>query len=104
MASRACLLLAVVAGAVARDCIELTLSDSNLDTIFNGTLHKVTAKNESEFAKFDVVQLWDRFPRVVVPRNGTSEQCRRESQLFLDSLERLELWALKSNFSFFFAC
>lgn len=39
--------------------------------------------------------MWDKLPRVVVPRNGTSEQCRRDAQLFLDSLDRLELWALK---------
>lgn len=105
MASRACLLLAITAVAGARDCIELTLPDKNIltDTLLNNTILKVKAQNTSDLPRVNVVRLWDEFPKVVVPRNGTSEQCRRESQHFLDSLDRLELWALKSNF-LFIAC
>ncbi|CAG9791790.1 unnamed protein product [Diatraea saccharalis] len=98
MDARACLLLAVVTIAAARECIELTLTDSILsDTILNGTILKVAAKNETvDYVHgVNVLELWEKFPRVMVPMNGTSEQCRRESQLFHDSLERLELWALK---------
>ncbi|KAL0839331.1 hypothetical protein ABMA28_016070 [Loxostege sticticalis] len=97
MASRACLLLAITAVAGARDCIELTLPDKNIltDTLLNNTILKVKAQNTSDLPRVNVVRLWDEFPKVVVPRNGTSEQCRRESQHFLDSLDRLELWALK---------
>ncbi|VVC92273.1 unnamed protein product [Leptidea sinapis] len=102
MATRACVLLAICAGAFARDCIELTLSDRQqnilTDSLFNGTI-VLTANNETyiESAKYDFLGLWDAFPKIVVPVNGTSEQCRRDSQMFLDSLDRLELWALKKG-------
>uniref|UniRef100_A0A2A4J5M9 Nose resistant-to-fluoxetine protein N-terminal domain-containing protein n=1 Tax=Heliothis virescens TaxID=7102 RepID=A0A2A4J5M9_HELVI len=100
MAPRACaILLLAIATVAARECIELTLPDKSLltDSILNGTILKVAAKNESfdESGRFNIVELWDRFPKLVVPTNGTSEQCRRDSQLYLDSLDRLELWALK---------
>ncbi|CAK1578058.1 unnamed protein product [Parnassius mnemosyne] len=98
MAARACLLLLLVGACAARECIELTLSEKSIaDSIFNGTLLKIAAKNESydDSVKTNVLQLWDRFPKIMVPMNGTSEQCRRDSRLFLDSLDRLELWALK---------
>lgn len=106
MAVRACALLFLAfTVAAARECIELTLSDKSLltDSILNGTILKLAAKNESfqESGLFNVVEMWERFPKIVVPRNGTSEQCRRDSQLYLDSLERLELWALKSKYMFF---
>lgn len=104
MASRACALLLAITVVSARECLEpvcLTLPDQSIltDSILNGTILKFTSKNESNYksARFNVLELWERFPRVFVPRNGTSEQCRRDSQLFLDSLDRLELWALKSN-------
>lgn len=107
MASRACaVLILAIAATHARDCIEITLNDKSLltDSIFNGTILKVEAKNESigESARYNVLDLWGRLPRVVVPRNGTSEQCRRDGQLYLDSLARLELWALKSNYLHFY--
>lgn len=103
MAPRACaLLFLAIATVTARECIELTLPDKSLltDSILNGTILKLAAKNESfdESGRFNIVELWERFPKVVVPRNGTSEQCRRDSQLYLDSLDRLELWALKSKY------
>lgn len=103
MASRACavLLLAITAVA-ARECIELTLPDKSVltDSILNGTILKLATKNESydESGRFNIVEMWERFPKIVVPSNGTSEQCRRDSQQYLDSLERLELWALKSKY------
>ncbi|KAL4704138.1 hypothetical protein ACJJTC_003423 [Scirpophaga incertulas] len=100
MAARACLLLALLAaaGASARDCIALTLPDSIIpDSILNGTILKIARRNESyeDVRRFNVMGLFDKFPRLMVPMNGTSEQCRRESRHFLDSLDRLELWALK---------
>ncbi|CAG4940140.1 unnamed protein product [Colias eurytheme] len=99
MTARACVLLLLCANAFARECIELTLSDRNLlsDSIFNGTIQKLGARNESndDSARVDLLGLWERFPKVVVPLNGTSEQCRRDGQMFLDALDRLELWALK---------
>ncbi|CAG5010488.1 unnamed protein product [Parnassius apollo] len=98
MAARACLLLLLISACAARECIELTLSEKSIaDSIFNGTLLKISAKNESydDSVKTNVLELWDRFPKIMVPMNGTSEQCRRDSRLFLDSLNRLELWALK---------
>ncbi|XP_026745777.1 nose resistant to fluoxetine protein 6 [Trichoplusia ni] len=100
MAARACaVLLLAIATVSARECIELTLPDKSLlsDSILNGTILKLAAQNESfdESGRFNVVEIWERFPKVVVPRNGTSEQCRRDSQLYLDSLARLELWAMK---------
>lgn len=104
MAARTCVLLALVCACAARECIELTIADDNIfsSTISNGTILKVAAHNESyESSKINVLDLWDRFPRIMVPVNGTSEQCRRDSRLFYDSLDRLELWALKSNYSLF---
>lgn len=103
MAPRACaLLLLAIATVAARECIELTLTEKSLltDSILNGTILKLSAKNESfdESGRFNVVKLWEQFPKIVVPSNGTSEQCRRDSQLYLDSLDRLELWALKSKY------
>uniref|UniRef100_S4NN86 Drop dead n=1 Tax=Pararge aegeria TaxID=116150 RepID=S4NN86_9NEOP len=102
MATRAgvlvCLTGLLCCACAARECIELTIDDNILaDSIFNGTILKVTAKNESydESARFNVLGLWDKFPRIMVPVNGTSEQCRRDSRLFLDSLDQLELWALR---------
>ncbi|CAK1551592.1 unnamed protein product [Leptosia nina] len=99
MNARACVLLALFACASARDCLELTLSDNTIlsDSLFNGTILKLAAKNESVdvSARVDVLGLWDKFPKILVPLNGTSEQCRRDGRLFLDSLDRLELWALK---------
>ncbi|KOB79220.1 Drop dead, partial [Operophtera brumata] len=102
MEARACSLLALylaLTATAARECIEITLPDKIIlnDSIFNGTFLKIAARNESldESAKYNVLGLWDRFPRVVVPRNATSEQCRKDGQLYMDSLERLELWALK---------
>ncbi|CAH4036539.1 nose resistant to fluoxetine protein 6 [Pieris brassicae] len=92
------LLLLCATCACARDCIELTLSDKHLsDSLFNGTILKVAARNESvdNSVEVDILGLWERFPKIVVPLNGTSEQCRRDGQLFLHSLDRLELWALK---------
>lgn len=103
MEARACLLalyLALTATA-ARECIEITLPDLIHDSIINGTILKLAARNasfeESAKFKYNVLELWDRFPKVVVPRNATSEQCRMDGQLYLDSLKRLELWALKSK-------
>uniref|UniRef100_A0A2H1WXK0 SFRICE_041482 n=1 Tax=Spodoptera frugiperda TaxID=7108 RepID=A0A2H1WXK0_SPOFR len=103
MAPRACaLLLLAIATVAARECIELTLTEKSLltDSILNGTILKLSTKNESfdESGRFNVVKLWEQFPKIVVPSNGTSEQCRRDSQLYLDSLDRLELWALKSKY------
>ncbi|XP_075972637.1 drop dead [Anticarsia gemmatalis] len=100
MAERACAFLFLAfATAAARECIELTLPDKSLltDSILNGTILKLAAKNESyeESGRYNVVEIWEKFPKIVVPRNGTSEQCRRDSQSYLDSLDRLELWALK---------
>ncbi|XP_028028515.1 nose resistant to fluoxetine protein 6 [Bombyx mandarina] len=101
MASRACgLILTLFTSAVlSRDCIELTISDKRIitETILNSTILKFQHENDTvvESSRFNIVQLWERFPKVVVPRNGTSEQCRRDSQLYMDSLDRLELWALK---------
>ncbi|XP_072942215.1 nose resistant to fluoxetine protein 6-like [Epargyreus clarus] len=99
MATRACVLLLLIGACAARDCIELTLSDKSIlsEGIFNGTVLKIAANNDSyvESEKVSILDLWDRFPRIVVPTNGTSEQCRRETRLFLDGLDRLELWALK---------
>ncbi|XP_013161772.1 PREDICTED: nose resistant to fluoxetine protein 6 isoform X1 [Papilio xuthus] len=98
MAARACLLLLFAGACAARECIELTLSERSLtDSLLNGTILKLTAKNESNIdsARTNVLELWDRFPRILVPMNGTTEQCRRESRVFRDSLDRLELWALK---------
>ncbi|XP_041972895.1 nose resistant to fluoxetine protein 6-like [Aricia agestis] len=94
MATRACIVLCalVICAYAARECIELTIKDNFLsDSIFNSTILKV----KQEGARVNIVGLWDKFPKTVVPLNGTSEQCRRESQLFLDSLDRLELWALQ---------
>lgn len=108
MASRACgLILTLFTSAVlSRDCIELTISDKRIitETILNSTILKFQHENDTvvESSRFNIVQLWERFPKVVVPRNGTSEQCRRDSQLYMDSLDRLELWALKSKFCFYF--
>ena len=107
MAPRACaVLLLAIATVAARECIELTLPDKSLltDSILNGTILKLAAKNESydESGRFNIVELWERFPKIVVPSNGTSEQCRRDSQQYLDSLDRLELWALKSKYLQFF--
>lgn len=105
MALACALLLLAFTTVAARECIELTLPDKSLltDTILNGTILKLATKNESfdESGLFNVVEMWERFPKIVVPRNGTSEQCRRDSQLYLDSLDRLELWALKSKYIFF---
>ncbi|KPJ10529.1 hypothetical protein RR48_06323 [Papilio machaon] len=98
MAARACLLLLFAGACAARECIELTLSERSLtDSLLNGTILKFAAKNESnvDSARTNVLELWDRFPRILVPMNGTTEQCRRESRVFRDSLDRLELWALK---------
>ncbi|XP_045459770.1 nose resistant to fluoxetine protein 6 [Melitaea cinxia] len=98
MAARTCVLLALVCACAARECIELTIADDNIfsSTISNGTILKVAAHNESyEYSRVNILDLWDRFPRIMVPVNGTSEQCRRDSRLFYDSLDRLELWALK---------
>lgn len=100
MATRAFVLLLLATCAYARECIELTLNDKTLltDSLLNGTILKVLSKNETnvDSAIVNIVELWDRFPKIVVPINGTSEQCRRDTQLYLDSLERMELWALKS--------
>lgn len=100
MAARACVLLLLATCAYARDCIELTLSDKTIltNSLLNGTILKTVSKNETndDSAFVNIVELWDRFPKIVVPRNGTSEQCRRDTHLYLDGLERLELWALKS--------
>lgn len=104
MAARACLLLLFAGACAARECIELTLSERSLtDSLLNGTILKFAAKNDSnvDSARTNVLELWDRFPRILVPMNGTTEQCRRESRVFRDSLERLELWALKSNYVLF---
>ncbi|XP_026326406.1 nose resistant to fluoxetine protein 6-like [Hyposmocoma kahamanoa] len=99
MATRALVLLLVATCAYARECIELTLNDKTLltDSVLNGTILKVVSKNETndDSAVVNIVELWDRFPKIVVPSNGTSEQCRRDAQLYLYSLERMELWALK---------
>ncbi|XP_047989519.1 nose resistant to fluoxetine protein 6-like [Leguminivora glycinivorella] len=93
MAARGSVLVAlilIVTITCARDCIELTLPEFN-DSILNRTFFNVKRQVDS----VGVLDLWDRFPRVVVPTNGTSEFCRRDSQLYLEGLERLELWALK---------
>ncbi|XP_046978716.1 nose resistant to fluoxetine protein 6 [Vanessa cardui] len=98
MAARACVLLSLVCACAARECIELTIGDNQIfsRSIFNNTILKVAANNESlESSRVNLLDLWDKFPRIMVPVNGTSEQCRRDSRLFLDSLDRLELWALK---------
>ncbi|XP_049865237.1 nose resistant to fluoxetine protein 6-like [Pectinophora gossypiella] len=99
MATRGCLLLLFIGACAAHDCLELTLSDQTIltDSLLNGTILKLATKNESldDSVRFNVLELWDKFPKIVVPTNGTSEQCRRESQVYLDSLDRLELWALK---------
>ncbi|CAH2063672.1 unnamed protein product, partial [Iphiclides podalirius] len=96
MAPRACLLLLLVGASAARECIELTLPEGVTDGIFNGTVLSFAARNGSrEVAQTDVLGLWDRFPKVVVPVNGASEQCRWDSSRYLDALQRLELWALK---------
>lgn len=105
MAARACVLLCLICACAcaARECIELTMkSDLLSESIFNGTVFKVHNQSYVESEKLNILELWDRFPRIMVPMNGTSEQCRRDSRLFLDSLDRLELWALKSNYLFFF--
>lgn len=100
MATRVLVLLLLVTSACARECIELTLNDKTLltDSLLNTTILKVASKNDTsdDSAVINIVELWDRFPKIVVPSNGTSEQCRRDTQLYLDSLERMELWALKS--------
>ncbi|XP_026765152.2 nose resistant to fluoxetine protein 6-like [Galleria mellonella] len=98
MAARACVLLLCAAVVAARECIELTLSDKSIltESLFNGTLIKFGLNHTAEESpRFNILDVWDRFPRVVVPKNGTSEQCRRDSQHYIDSLEKLELWALK---------
>lgn len=104
MATRACVVLIFAFAAThARDCMEITLNEQKFtDSIFNGTVLRVEAKNESVFdsVRYNVFDLWERLPRVVVPRNATSDQCRRDGQLYLDSLERMELWALKSRYIF----
>lgn len=104
MEARACLLALylALATAAARECIEITLPEQLIyDSTVNGTILKLTARNGSyeESVKFEynVLGLWNMFPKVVVPRNATSEQCRKDGQLYLDSLNRLELWALKSK-------
>lgn len=105
MAARACVLLCLMCACAcaARECIELTMNNNLLsESIFNGTVFKVNNESYVESAKINILELWDRFPRIMVPMNGTSEQCRRDSRLFLDSLDRLELWALKSNYLFYF--
>ncbi|XP_047545507.1 nose resistant to fluoxetine protein 6 [Vanessa atalanta] len=98
MAARTCVLLCLICVCAARECIELTIGDNNIfsQSIFNNTILKVAANNESfESSRVNLLDLWDKFPRIMVPVNGTSDQCRRDSRLFLDSLDRLELWALK---------
>ncbi|XP_037297265.1 nose resistant to fluoxetine protein 6 [Manduca sexta] len=101
MAAIACAVLAVLSAhiAAARECIELTISDNTIitESILNSTILKLSSKNETfeESVPVNVVELWERFPKVVVLRNSTGEQCRRDSQLYVDSLEKLELWALK---------
>ncbi|CAH0717421.1 unnamed protein product, partial [Brenthis ino] len=96
MAARACVLLCLVCACAARECIELTMKNSLLsESIFNGTIFKVKNNSYVDSAKVNILELWDRFPKIMVPMNGTSQQCRRDSRLFLDSLNRLELWALK---------
>lgn len=102
---RACSILAFyLAFSSARECIEITLPDRLInDSFFNATILKIAARNDSldETARFNVLGLWERLPKVVVPRNATSEQCRKDGQVYLDSLARLELWALKSRFFLF---
>ncbi|KAG6465272.1 hypothetical protein O3G_MSEX015039 [Manduca sexta] len=106
MAAIACAVLAVLSAhiAAARECIELTISDNTIitESILNSTILKLSSKNETfeESVPVNVVELWERFPKVVVLRNSTGEQCRRDSQLYVDSLEKLELWALKSKYIF----
>ncbi|XP_059060067.1 nose resistant to fluoxetine protein 6-like [Achroia grisella] len=98
MVRRAWLLLLCAALAAARECIELTLSDKSIltESLFNGTIIKLTLNDTIEDTpRYNILDIWDRFPRIVVPKNGTSEQCRRDSQRYVDSLEKLELWALK---------
>ncbi|XP_053600049.1 nose resistant to fluoxetine protein 6 [Plodia interpunctella] len=99
MDARACVVLLLAAAAAARDCIELTLPPKSLltESILNGTIFRLTARNESieRYPQVNIMNLFNRFPKVVVPRNGTNEQCRIDSQMFLDGLDNLELWALK---------
>lgn len=91
--------------SATRECLELTITEGRIrNETFNGTW--TLKSNESYYedvaARHSILELWDRFPRVVVPSNGTTEQCRRDSRLYLDSLDKLELWALKSMCFFFF--
>lgn len=106
MDARACVVLLLAAAAAARDCIELTLPPKSLltESILNGTIFRLTARNESieRYPQVNIMNLFNRFPKVVVPRNGTNEQCRIDSQMFLDGLDNLELWALKSNIFVYF--
>ncbi|XP_011558480.3 nose resistant to fluoxetine protein 6 [Plutella xylostella] len=98
MAVRACVLaiLLSVSAVASRECIELTLPENTFNgTVFNSTFLRVKNETVRQSAQFNVLQLWDLFPKVPVPRNGTTQQCRRDSQLYLESLDRLELWALK---------
>lgn len=102
MATRAGVLIALTLALTttgARDCIELTLPSKFDDSILNRTLISLDRRYQSDYS---VLDLWDRFPKVIVPGNATSAQCRRDSQLFLEGLDRLELWALKSTWILIF--
>ncbi|GBP48275.1 hypothetical protein EVAR_42995_1 [Eumeta japonica] len=96
MAACACAILFLIHLARVNsqgDCMKLTLSDN----IHNRTLLRVIPKNESVGYKYQVLDLWRKFPTVLAPRNGTSEQCRRDSDRFLKGLQNVEMWALKST-------
>lgn len=111
MAARACAcalaLLCLYAASATRECLEpleLTIAQHRiLNETFNGTW-SLSNESRRDEASYGVLRLWDEFPKVIVPANGTTEQCRRDSRLFLDRLDKLELWALKSKSSFVFIC
>lgn len=106
MAPRACLTIILFAGIATalKDCLEITVKNSILtDSLHNGTVLKISrnySEIQAEKPGYNVVELLDKFPKVVVPSNGSSEQCRTDSKYYLDSLARLEIWALKSKYIF----
>ncbi|CAG9562958.1 unnamed protein product [Danaus chrysippus] len=96
MAARACVLLSALCVCAARECIEFRISDNIItNNLFNGTVLTLDKNEPQDRETVNLVGMWDRFPKIMVPMNGTSQKCRHDSRLFLNSLDRLELWALK---------
>lgn len=79
-------------------CYEKGESDSCFNRNINNNTYKVL-EDKLDILKSEVnfMQLWNNFPKILVPTNSEDPICKKDSAEFLAGLNRTELWALKSK-------